>query len=147
MKARNERCVLAAVPGDLEERSLTHGRVGIQRSQGSVGSHLIHEHQSLRIDAAQFHAPSAPQELVSFCCPSGSFFRVCEIRRSVRHTVASLTETPEMANRNSALWEWVAHGLCWRSSTRSFLAFSSSFGALPGAFLGSRVPRSSSCLQ
>ena len=33
------------------------------------------------------------------------------------------------------------------ASTRGFLTFSSSFGLLPGAFLGSKVSRSSSCLQ
>ncbi len=112
-----------------------------------MGAHLVDEYQALRIDAADLHAPQAPQELVSFCCPSGSFFRLLRRRPTARQTVASLTLTPDTANKNSALWEWVTHGLCWRSLASSLVAFSSSFGALPGAFLGSRVPRSSSCLQ
>ena len=75
------------------------------------------------------------------------FFRLLRRRPTARQTVASLTITPDAANRNSALWEWVAHGLSSRSSKSNFVAFSSSFEALPGAFLGSSVPRSSSCLQ
>jgi hypothetical protein len=112
-----------------------------------MGAHLVHEHQPPRSEAANLHAPHKPQELVSFCCLFGSFFRLLRTRLTARQTVASLTETPETAYRNSALWEWVAHGRCWRSSKRSLVAFSSTFGALPGAFLGSSVPRSSSCLQ
>ena len=112
-----------------------------------MGPHLVHEHQAFGVDAAEFYAPQAPQELVPFRGPLGPFFRLCDRRFSVRQTVASLTLTPQVAKRNSALWEWVAHGLSSRSSTSSFCAFSSSFGALPEAFEGSKVPRSSRSLQ
>jgi hypothetical protein len=85
-----------------------------------VGTHLVDEYQPPRIDAADLHAPECPQELVSFCCPSGSFFRLLQRRPTARQTVASLTLTPDTANKNSALslWEWVTHGLCWRSLAR-----------------------------
>src|SRR3712207_1808339 len=57
MEASKQRGVLAAVSRDLEEGSLAYGRVGVKWSQGSVGAHLIDEHQSPRIDAANLHAP------------------------------------------------------------------------------------------
>jgi hypothetical protein len=41
VKARKQRDVLAAISRYLEERSLAYGGVGIQRSQGGMGSHLI----------------------------------------------------------------------------------------------------------
>jgi len=112
-----------------------------------VGPHLVDEHQALCIDAAELLAPQAPQELVSFSRPFGPFFRLLRRRPTSRQTVASLTETPHAAERNSALCEWVAQGRSRRSSKSSFLAFSSSFGFLPGAFLGSKVSRSSRSLQ
>jgi hypothetical protein len=39
--ARQQRRVLATVCGDLEEGSLAYGRIGIQRSQGGMGAHLV----------------------------------------------------------------------------------------------------------
>src|SRR3712207_3163707 len=57
VKARKERGVLAAVSRDLEEGSLTYWRVGVKRSQGGVGAHLIDEHQPPGIDAPDLHAP------------------------------------------------------------------------------------------
>jgi hypothetical protein len=56
------------------------------------------------------------------------FFRLLWRLPTARQTVASLTLTPDCANRNSALWEWVAHGLSSRSLASSFFAFSSSSG-------------------
>src|SRR5215210_3540829 len=56
-KAREQRCVLTAVSRYLEERSLAYGRVGVKRSQGGVGAHLIHEYQPPGIDAPDLHAP------------------------------------------------------------------------------------------
>jgi hypothetical protein len=107
MEAREQRGVLGAVSRDLEEGSLAYdGRISVLLgSQGGVGSHLIHEYQPPRIYAPNLHAPQQPQELVSFCCPSGSFFRLLRTRPTVRQTVASLTETPATAYRNSALCE------------------------------------------
>lgn len=54
----------------------------------------------------------------------------------MRQTVASLTLTPLAAKRNSALWEWVAHGLNSRSSASSLVAFSSSLGYIAGSLPG-----------
>ena len=87
------------------QRKLAYGRVGVQRSKRGVGTHLVDEYQAPRIDAADVHAPECPQKLVSFCRPSGSFFRLLRRRPTARQTVASLTITPDTANRNSALWE------------------------------------------
>jgi hypothetical protein len=136
--AREQRGVLATVCGDLEEGPLAYGRVGIQRSQGGVGVHLVDQYQAFRVDAAEFlFATGFSRTRLALCGPLGPFFRLTESLLSVRQTVASLTLTPHMAKRSSALWEWVAHGLSSRSSTSSLVAFSSSLGALPGAFLGS----------
>jgi hypothetical protein len=88
IKARKERCVLAADSRNLEEGSLAYGRVGLQRSQGGVGAHLIHEYQPSRIDVPDLHAPEYSQELVSFCCPLGSFFRLLWRRPTARQTVS-----------------------------------------------------------
>jgi hypothetical protein len=68
-----------------------------------VGTHLVDEYQAPRIDASNLHAPERPQELVSFCRPSGSFFRLLRRHPTARQTVASLTLTPDTANKNSAL--------------------------------------------
>jgi hypothetical protein len=57
MKTRKERGVLTAVARNLEERSLVYGGVGVQRSKGGVGAHLIHKHQALGIDTTDLHAP------------------------------------------------------------------------------------------
>ena len=81
---------------------------------------------------------AAPLDL--FSAPTEASYHPAE-------TVPSLTFTPDTANRNSALWEWVAQGLSSRSLANSFVAFSSSSGLLPAAFLGSRVAHSSSWLQ
>jgi hypothetical protein len=94
-----------------------------------VGAHLVNEYQAFGIKAPNLHAPQNPQELISFCCPCGPFFRLLRSRPpTARQTVASLTLTPETANKNSALWEWVAQGLSSRSLASNFVAFSSSFG-------------------
>src|SRR5829696_3530118 len=65
-----------------------------------MGAHLIHEHQALLIDAAEFHAPESPQELVPFYCPFESFFRLLRRRPTSRQIVTSLTETPHMGIYN-----------------------------------------------
>ena len=93
-----------------------------------MGAHLVNEYQAFGIEAPNLHAPQNPQELVSFCCPCGPFFRLLRGRPTARQTVASLTLSPETANKNSALWGWVAQGLSSRSLASSFVAFSSSFG-------------------
>src|SRR3712207_6477594 len=116
VKACKQRRVLAAVSRNLEEGSLTYGGVSVKGSQGGVSAHRVDEYQAPGIDAPNLHAPEHSQELVSFCRPCGSFFRLLRRHPTARQTVASLTLTPDRANRNSALWEWVAHGD--RKSTR-----------------------------
>src|SRR3712207_5829926 len=147
METRKQRRVLAAVPRDLEERSPAYRRIATEGSQRKRCGRPSRR----RTPAAQDRRGRSPCAIGSsrtrlFLLPLRIFFRLLRKRPTALQTVASLTLTPERANRNWALWKWVAHGRSSRSSTRSFIAFSSSFGLLPGAFLGSRVPRSSSCL-
>ena len=96
-------CSSRGFSGSQRERSLAYGRVGVEGAQGGVGAHLVHEHKASGIDAAGLHAPECPQELVSFCCSFGSFFRLLQRRPTARQTVASLTLAPRTANKNCAL--------------------------------------------
>ena len=57
MNARKKRRVLASDSRYLEEDPLAYSPVGVEGSQASVGAHLIREHQSLWIDAAEFRTP------------------------------------------------------------------------------------------
>src|SRR5215211_5335329 len=140
---------LCSCRGSLEPRRRLYG-LWARKRRGELGKCGCPSHQ--RTPSALDRCDRSPCAIGSsrtrlFLQPLWTFFRLLERRPTARQTVASLTETPETAYRNSALWERVAHGRSSRSSKSSFLAFSSSFGFLPGAFLGSRVPRSSSCLQ
>jgi hypothetical protein len=68
-----------------------------------MGTHLVPEHQAFGVDVAYLHAPESPEELVSFHCSFGSFFRLLHRLCTARQTVASLSRTPKRAARNCAL--------------------------------------------
>jgi hypothetical protein len=68
------------------------------------------------------------------------------MRAMARHTVERLTESPATTPMYSQRSLRVAKGRSFRSSSKSLMAFSSSFGAAPGLFLGaSDPPRSALC--
>src|SRR5215203_2229438 len=81
--ARQQRRVLATVCGDLEDLgSLAYGRIGgIQRSQGGVGTYLVHEHHQVpRIDTT--HLPMRHRLLKNSslsAAPVDLFFGSCAL--------------------------------------------------------------------
>src|SRR5215208_6224432 len=57
MKARQQHGVCPAVSRDFEQRSPAYERVGVEGSQGGMGTLLVHEHQASGVDVADLHAP------------------------------------------------------------------------------------------
>jgi hypothetical protein len=145
-KAPKQRRVLSPrFLGTSKRRlALAYGRVSVEGSQREVWVPISstntncpgsRQPTSMRQSALKNSSLSAAPLDLFF----GSCAGVLPLGRASRF---AHRKTPDTAKRNSTLWAWVAQGLCWRSLASSFLAFSSSFGLLPGAFLGSKVPRS-----
>src|SRR5918997_5649961 len=89
------------------------------------------------------HPPSCPRKLVALRGDSPPFFLVGPMRATARHAVERLTESPVTASMYSQRFRRVTKGRSRRSSSSSFLAFSSSLGRDPGLFFGAKgSPRS-----
>jgi hypothetical protein len=107
---------------------------------------LVHEHHPPVIERNQPWSakPTSATRPVRSLRPI--FFRLCPRRLIARQIVASLTLTPQIAERNSPLCLWVAHGRTSRSSLSSHIALWFSFGCLPSLRFGAGEPLSSSRL-
>src|SRR5215207_10510093 len=135
--ARQQRDVAAPVARRLAARSLSRSGPSVQWGERGVRPALVHEHQALRVDlAGGEQPPGGPQELVALSRSQRSFFRLHPKRLSILLTVESLTLTPATRSRNSRLSGKIAAGRSSRSTSRSFLAGSSSFGFEPGRLFG-----------
>src|ERR671921_604310 len=100
---------------------------------------LVHEDEPLRLHRRGYHhLPARPRKLVALRGDSPPFFLVGPRRAMARHTVERLTESPVTTSMYSQRSRRVTKGRSWRSSSSSFLAFSSSFGRDPGLFFGAR---------
>src|SRR5215208_8078233 len=108
---------------------------------------LVHEDEPLWAHHRSHHyLPGCPQELVALGGYTPPFSLVGPMRAMARQTVERLTESPATTPRYSQRSLRVAKGRSLRSSSKSFMAFSSSFGAAPGLFFGaSDPPRSALC--
>src|SRR5215212_10165966 len=108
---------------------------------------LVHEDEPLRLHRrGHHHSPGRPRKLLALGGDTPPFFLVGPMRAMARHTVERLTESTATTPRYSQRSLRVAKGRSFRSSSKSFMAFSSSFGAAPGLFFAaSDPPRSALC--
>src|SRR5215203_2761483 len=108
---------------------------------------FVHEDEPLgRNRCGYHHPPGGPQEPVALGGRAPPFFLVGPILAMARHIVERLTERAVTASMYSQRSRRLTNGRSVRSSSKSFIAFSSSFGADPGLLLGASEPPSSASM-